>query len=274
MQYKTKGAILRSKVRWFELGEHSTKYFLNLEKRNFCQKSVTKLKLKDDTYTYDQFDILQEEKQFYESLYTSKNVDAEKFSHSPFFKPDNITPLSQEDKLACENHFHKRMFEWEFTNNKAPGTDGFTSEFYKFFWPELCTEMIASFNYAFHSGTLSISQKRGIISLILKEDKDTSLLENLRPISLLNVDYKILTKVIAKRLEKLLPKIINPDQTGYVKGRYMGENVRLIQDIMFYAKRMNSPGIAIFLVFRKAFDSIEWEYLKAALKAFNFGPNL
>ena len=65
-----------------------------------------------------------------------------------------------------------------------------------------------------------ISQRRGIISLINKKDKDTSLLENLRPISLLNVDYKILTKVIAKRLEKLLPKIINPDQTGYVKGRY------------------------------------------------------
>ena len=65
-----------------------------------------------------------------------------------------------------------------------------------------------------------ISQRRGIISLIDKKDKDTSLLENLRPISLLSVDYKILTKVIAKRLEKLLPKIINPDQTGYVKGCY------------------------------------------------------
>jgi len=57
--------------------------------------------------------------------------------------------------------------------------------------------MIASFSYAFHSGTLSISQKRGIISLIPKKDKDTSLLENRRPISLLNVDYKILAKVIA-----------------------------------------------------------------------------
>ena len=86
MQYKTKGAVLRSKVRWFEHGERNTKYFINLGKRNFCQKSVTKLKLKDDTYTYDQFDILQEEKQFYESLYTSKNVDAEKFSHSPHMK--------------------------------------------------------------------------------------------------------------------------------------------------------------------------------------------
>ena len=59
-----------------------------------------------------------------------------------------------------------------------------------------------------------------------------------------------------------------------MKGRYIGENVRLTQDIMFYTKRMNSTGIAIFLDFRKAFDSIEWEYLKAALKAFNLGPNL
>ena len=70
--------------------------------------------------------------------------------------------------------------------------------------------MIASFNYAFHSGTLSISQKRGIISLIPKKDKDTSLLENLRPISLLNVDYKILTKVIAKRIEKLFFEYYKP----------------------------------------------------------------
>ena len=59
-----------------------------------------------------------------------------------------------------------------------------------------------------------------------------------------------------------------------MKGCYIGENVRLIQDIMFYTKCMNSPGIAIFLDFRKAFDSIEWEYLKAPLKAFNFGLTL
>ena len=71
-----------------------------------------------------------------------------------------------------------------------------------------------------------------------------------------------------------MSKIINPDQTGYGKGHYVGENVRFIQDIVFYTKHMNSPGIAIFIDFQKAFDSIEWEYLKAALNAFNFGPNL
>ena len=92
--------------------------------------------------------------------------------------------------------------------------------------------MLASFHFAFQSGSLSISQRREVISLIPKKNKDKSILENLRPISLLNVDYKILTKVISKRIEKTLPKIINPDQTGYVKGRYIGENIRLIQDVL------------------------------------------
>ena len=101
----------------------------------------------------------------------------------------------------------------------------------KNFWKELHIDMINSFNYAFDNGTLSISQRQGIITLIPKPNKDTTLLKNLRPISLLNVDYKILTKAIAKRLEKVLPKIINPDQTGYVKDRYIGENVRLILEL-------------------------------------------
>ena len=150
----------------------------------------------------------------------------------------------------------------EFKNNKSPRTDGFTSEFYKFFWPELKSDMTSSFNYAIQKGTLSISQRRGIISVISKKDK--TLLENLRPISLLNVDNKILTKAIAKRLEKILPKIINHDQTGYIKGRFIGEDIRLIQDIMSYTKTMEKTGIAIFLNFRKVFDTIEWNYINAA----------
>lgn len=101
---------------------------------------------------------------------------------------------------------------------------------------------------------LSISQRRGIISLIPKKSKDKTILENLRPISLLNVDYKILTKVIAKRIENVLPTLINLDQTGYVKGRYIGENIRLIYDLIHYTDKTNQKGIAIFLDFKKAFD--------------------
>ena len=215
---------------------------------------MTKLKRNDNTYTNNQFEILQEEKVFYETLYTSKNIENENLSNSPFFNLENITPLSEDEKLSCESAVGEKecfIALKEFKNDKTPGTDGLSAEFYKFFWPEVCTEMIGSFNYAFQSGALSISQKRGIISLIPKKDKDKTILENLRPISLLNVDYKILTKTIAKRLEKLLPRIINPDQTGYVKGRFIGENIRLIEDIMFHTKRTNSPGIALFIDFKK-----------------------
>ena len=238
---------------------------------------MTKLKLNENIYTSNQFEILQEEKKFYESLYKSPKVRACHPFNPPFFDKENITTLNDQDRSSCEGQVAEKeclSALKEFKNGKSPGTDGLSAEFYKFFWADLGTDMTASFNYAFRTGTLSISQRRGIISLIPKKNKDKSLLENLRPISLLNVDYKILTKAIAKRLEKVLPKIINPNQTGYIKGRFIGENVRLIQDIMFYTKQEEKSGIAIFIDFRKAFDTVEWDYLKAALQMFNFGPDI
>ena len=90
----------------------------------------------------------------------------------------------------------------------------------------------------------------------------------------MNVDYKILTKVIAKRIEKVLPTLINPDQTGYVKGRYIGENVRLISDLIHYADKLKQKGIAVFLDFKKAFDSIDWNFLLETLQLFNFGHDI
>lgn len=277
MTYKTKGAILRSKVRWHEQGERNTKYFYGLEKRNFNNKTITRLKIGENAFTSNQFEILTKEKIFYESLYKTKNVNPGKFNGSIFFNPENISPLTEENKTSCEGSITvDECLEAlkDFKSGKTPGTDGFPAEFYRFFWTEISNELIDSFNYAFKSGSLSISQRRGIISLIPKKFKDKTILENLRPISLLNVDYKILTKTIAKRLEKVLPNIINIDQTGYVKGRYIGENIRLIQDVIHFTNLTNQKGIAIFLDFKKAFDSVEWSYLNAALELFNFGPDI
>ena len=158
----------------------------------------------------------------------------------------------------------------EFKNGKSPGSDGFTAEFYKFFWNNLSENLILSLNYAFEKGELSICQKRGIISLLPKKNVPTNNLNNLRPISLLNTDYKIAAKVLAKRLEKVLPSIINPNHTGYIKGRFIGKNIRLISDLIAYTKGKNIPGIAIFLDFRKAFDSVEWDYIAKVLDVFKF----
>ena len=110
------------------------------------------------------------------------------------------------------------------------------------------------FNYSVDKGELSESQKRGIITLLQKKGKDPLLIKNWRPVSLTNVDYKILTKSLAIRIEKVLPKIINENQSGFVKGRLITENIRLIDDIIQTLKRRRETGLILLLDFEKAFD--------------------
>ena len=133
--------------------------------------------------------------------------------------------------------------------------------------------MVNSFNYGFHKlkGGLAISQKQSVIRLIPKKDKDLSRLKNWRPISLLNLDYKIAKKAPALRLKKVLPSIINDAQTYYMEGRFIGENIRPILDILHFTAPENLEGIALFIDFEKALDSPEWDFLFKTLDTFQLG---
>ena len=119
-----------------------------------------------------------------------------------------------------------------------------------------------------------MSQRRGIIKLIPKKDSDPSLIKNWHPITLLNSDYKIAAKAIANRIKKVLPDLIDGDQTGFIKGRTIGENIRLIDGLINFTAAKNIPGLLLFLDFEKAFDTVEWTFLQKTLKHFNFGPSI
>ena len=99
-----------------------------------------------------------------------------------------------------------------FQPGKTPGDDGFTKEFYETFFELLWKDLIDSFNEAFQTDKLSISQRRGIISLIPKDENNLMVLSNWRPKTLLSVDYKILARAIAKRIESKLPKFVHSDR--------------------------------------------------------------
>ena len=101
--------------------------------------------------------------------------------------------------------------------DKSPGTEGFPSEFYQFFWRDVSKPLLEALNYDFEIGQLSISQKRGIIKLIPKKSEELYYIKNWRTLTLLNCNYKITTKVIAKRLKTHLHKLINNDQTVFFK---------------------------------------------------------
>ena len=146
-------------------------------------------------------------------------------------------------------------------------------EFYKFFWKDISSLVVDSLNCGYNNGELSIEQRRGLITLIPKKDKDRAFLKNWRPLTLLNTDYKILAKALANRISPLLDKLIHHNQTGYVKGRYIGENIRTISDLKEYLLAKNKTGILLLIDFEKAFDSVKWKFIQKTLIAFNFGKS-
>ena len=260
-----------------EHGEKSTKYFPNLEKRNHVKKHICKLAI-SGVITTEPFEILDEQKRFYQNLYKSARGNEDQGGLNPnlssFFGNLNLPQLSEAQKMSCEGNISVeecyKVLD-TFQNNKTPGNDGIPIEFYRKFWPIISGSFLKCVNVTFVKKEMSRSQKQAIITIIETKGKDRSLLENCRPISLVNVDTKIISKVITTRIKKVLPHIIHHNQSGYVEDRYIGESVRSIFDIMEFTVNENIPGLSIFVDFQKAFDSLERDFLVSCLETFNFG---
>jgi hypothetical protein len=151
--------------------------------------------------------------------------------------------------------------------------DGYSSEFYKFFWKDIGKFFLRSINAGYRKEHLTASQLYGIITCIPKPGKPRSSLGNWRPITLLNTSYKLAASCIAERIKVVLDKIIHEDQKCFVPGRFIGENTRLIYDIMYETEINDIPGLLMMIDFEKAFDSVSWKFIFKALEIFNFGDS-
>ena len=121
--------------------------------------------------------------------------------------------------------------------------------------------------------SLSISQRQAIIKLIENKDRDKRYIKNWKPISLLNVDMKILSKSLTKRLKEVLTCLISAQQTVYVQNRNIGESGRLISDIIEIVNIGQMEGFLVTMDVGKAFDSLDQKFLISVLKYFGFGQN-
>ena len=271
---KAKGIIIRSRCKWFEENEKSTKFFLTLEKNNYNTKHIKSLII-NDKLVNNQNEILRCEKSFYQNLYSEKsNFELNQLNR--YLKNIDSPKITNETRKMCDNDITEEEYFLalkDLPNKKSPGSDGIPVEFYKTFWSEIKDTLLDSFKLSKEKKFLSRDQREGIINLIPKEGKDLRNLKNWRPISLLNADYKILSKALANKLKTALSEIINPDQIGYMKGRFCGENTRLIADMIEYSQLYKEPGIILLIDFEKAFDTVNWKFLFKILEFYNFGPN-
>ncbi len=181
--------------------------------------------------------------------------------------------LSEEEKVGCDADFTAMEFESQLPHiNKesSPGMDGISNLFYVLYWGVIGEDFVEMSNTILQSDTCCVSQYMGLIILLYK-DGDRENLSNWRPITLLNTDYKLIERVIAQRMKTVLPNLVNSDQCGYIKGRYIGDAARLNEDIITHCEDVNEAGAVLFIDQSKAFDRVEWEWLNLVLDKYNFG---
>ena len=258
------------RIKHFEENEKSTRYFFNLEKSRAKSKLWRKIKLDNGNYSNDITTIIKEQVKFYTNLFSSEgwnrnsadklleNVDTNLTNEE---KEDLECPITETELWKCIKQLKK---------NKSPGEDGIISEFYQIYWNTIKTEFTKLIKEILDSEKLPHSQSKGILTLLYKKGEREDI-KNWRPLTLLNVDYKIVSKLLANRIKPKLCKLIHPDQRGFVPGRSIHEANRLIQDFIDYANMRNDNGSIIFLDQEKAFDRVEWEWLDACLIKYNFG---
>jgi exonuclease III len=267
---KCNGAILRSKAFWALESDRSTKYFLNLEKYRQERNGISQLSTEDGRVVTDSDSILNEQYLFYSSLYSCVDIDPGNIDSFLQYESStlNVDNMEHCDKtIECSEI---KLAVNSMSKNKSPGQDGLTVEFYCTFYAVLEDVMLRLYKEVEENKQLPLSMRKGVITLIYKKG-DKRLLKNWRPISLLNVDYKILARVMSDRLKQVMPSIISPEQSCCVIGRDISDTIASVRDIITLAENENMEGYILKLDQLKAFDRVSHAYLFAVLEKFGFG---
>jgi hypothetical protein len=185
---------------------------------------------------------------------------------------EDIPQLSSEEKELLSADFTElEVMEAiiEMKKNKAPGPDGFPTEFYQVFWDTIKDDLMAMF-FQLQVGDLPLFKLNfGIITLLPKKE-DASRIEQYRPICLLNVSFKIFTKVGANQITGMAQKIIKPTQTAFILGRNILEGVVVLHETIHELHSKKLDGLLFKIDFEKAYDKIKWPFLQQVLRMKGF----
>ena len=276
---KSKGAQLRAGLKNIKEGEKSTKFFLSLEKSKSNSNVIRRLITSSGNYTHNETELVDEIAAQFEKKYNNNQKSYNEVSNLFDAFTNNITlpSLDDQEMQRCEGmvtDIEVREAIKNLNSESVPGSDGIPTEFYSKFWSELRGPLMDCYHFSFMEGKLSYSERVGILTLFHKgKELPRYILSNWRPISLTNVDYKILAKVFSMRLDKVIDKLIGKQQTGFMKGRQITTVHRLIDDILEHYRGSRSPGILVAIDFKAVFDSINMNCIYKSLEKFGFGPN-
>ena len=272
---RDKGALLRRRMRWLQLGEKPNSFFLGLQKDRSSKKAILSLKSKDgSTIIKGKKGIQAEIDKFMKETISNDNstslANSEELIASVAEKA-----LGGADYLELDRRLDVSEIEYALATapkDKSPGVCGLSAQFWYKFWPQVKYLFMETLNASYDRGYLPQSLRRAIVTLIPKPGRDPETLKGYRGISLLCCDYKVIASALANRIKKVITKLIHTDQTGFIKGRQITDNIRATKDLLEYTDQNNMEGYLILTDASMAFDKLQFNYIDASLEAFNFPP--
>ena len=264
------------KQRYYEAGPKASKMLAWRIRKQQAENSIHKIRDPITNKVTTKLEEIQSAfEKYYRLLYTQPDK-SDRLTIQTFLSSLDLPSIgkNQNEELICE--ISTEEIDNGISNlraNKSPGCDGFPPEWYKCMKKLLVPLLKASFNYTLRGGALPPSWSEAFISVIPKEGKDKMDCKGYRPISVLNIDYKLYAAILAKRLNTIMPSLINEDQTGFISNMQTHDNIRRALNIINQITKGTSSAVLLSLDAEKAFDSVGWDFLFQVMERFGFSDS-
>ena len=271
--FSAQGALVRSRFQNIVKMDAPSHFFFGLERKNGQRRLMHSLRSNAGQLLQESADIRQCAVEFYKELYKTE-FQAEPEVAQSFY--EGLPNVPEEDHAELEAELSAQELQealQSMQSGKAPGIDGLPADFYKALWPVIGDDLLSVLRDSLSNGRLPLSCRRAVLTLLPKKG-DLQEIKNWRPVSLLCTDYKLLSKVLATRLRKVMEHVIHVDQTYCVPSRLITDNVTLIRDVLDLSGSLGCELGLISLDQEKAFDRVEHQYLWQTLEAFGFSSGL
>ena len=271
---RAKGAILRSRMKWMQQGEKCNSFFLSLEKSRAGKRAILSLKTEDGSIIKGKDRILAEIDKYMLETISNDNSTCLANSEELFSSvADKALGGDDYNMLNCPLHVSEIKQALEAApKDKTPGVCGVSNQFLLVFWSQIQQLFMEVLNSSFERGFLPQSMRRALVTFIPKPGRDLETMKGYRGISLLCCDYKIIASALANRIKKVITKLVHSDQTGFIKGGQITDNIRATKDLLDYTEENGIPGYLILTDQSMAFDKLQFNFIDTALEAFNFPP--
>ena len=256
----------RTARKWYNEGELSNKYFFGLLNRRVCDK--IRILEHDGIVLQNEDEINNTVVQFYKDLY-EKTAAYNPSNEDAFFRHLDQVAVEAETEVVKDITIEELRETLADCKDSAPGPDGISYSYLKHFWPIFGPVLVKAWQHSLATKKLAPSHQASYLKLIPKVGKDLKNLSNWRPITLSNTDHKLITKVYSRRLTAAVKENIGPEQTAYINGRLINENIRsMISTVDLANSESLIDGLLVSLDAKKAFDSVNHDYIRACLRKF------